>query len=290
MMIRMVHARGLVALALTTQLLQRVRLTDPVAGVWEAADPQWWWRMQRSSDESIKTFWVDDHGPVAGILQTSWNDTTVQIDPVMVSGTMDINQEMIWSELVESISRLDARFVDIPIRDDDLEAMVRAESAGFVVTESDSTYWMSAENRPEPLEPREGFTITSRIERTLSPHHLQVRNGLDVSERLTQCSLYDPSLDLVMETADGEVAGYALFWFDPVTKVGLIEPVRTEEGFQRLGIARTLLTHGIERMAVRGATRVKVSCSSEAACGLYSNVGFTKESTTTWYRLERTRV
>ena len=37
----------------------------------------------------------------------------------------------------------------------------------------------------------------------------------------------------------GEVAGYALFWFDPVTQVGLVQPMRVEEAYQRRGLART---------------------------------------------------
>lgn len=39
-----------------------------------------------------------------------------------------------------------------------------------------------------------------------------------VKERLEQCSLYYPALDLVVESADGRVAGYSFYWFDPKTK------------------------------------------------------------------------
>src|SRR5581483_8969636 len=48
-----------------------------------------------------------------------------------------------------------------------------------------------------------------------------------------QCPLYDPELDLAVETADARVAGYSLYWFDPVTKTGLVEPVRVEDDYQR---------------------------------------------------------
>src|SRR5438132_10648646 len=82
-----------------------------------------------------------------------------------------------------------------------------------------------------------------------------------------KCSLYDPALDVAVETADGEAAGYALFWFDPVTKVGLVEPMRVEHAYQRRGLARAMLTAGLDRLANRGATRVKVGYSTTWRAG-----------------------
>jgi len=74
------------------------------------------------------------------------------------------------------------------------------------------------------------------------------RNGELVEARLRQCSLYDPTLDLAVEDADGSVAGYALFWFDLATLVGLLEPMRVEDEYQRRGLARMLLTNGLDRL------------------------------------------
>jgi hypothetical protein len=39
--------RGLGRLNATTTVLQRARLADPLGGMWEAADVQWWWRRPR---------------------------------------------------------------------------------------------------------------------------------------------------------------------------------------------------------------------------------------------------
>ena len=50
------------------------------------------------------------------------------------------------------------------------------------------------------------------------------------------------------EAADGDVAGYALFWFDPITAVGLVEPVRVEEQYWRRGLARAMLTTNPQRI------------------------------------------
>jgi hypothetical protein len=70
------------------------------------------------------------------------------------------------------------------------------------------------------------------------------RNDGDFEARFAECSLYDPNLDLAVYNTDGEVAGYALFWSDPATRVGLVEPMRTNEGFQGKGIANCMLAAG----------------------------------------------
>jgi len=90
--------------------------------------------------------------------------------------------------------------------------------------------------------------------------------------------------------ADGQIAGYALFWFDPVTRVGLVEPMRVEEAYQRRGLARAMLTAGLDRLAKRGARRLKVGYGTEIARRLYVGAGFRVTSTEhSWTRsLRRT--
>jgi hypothetical protein len=46
-------AAGLGRLNATTTVLQRARLADPLGGMWEAADVQWWWRRPRATDELV---------------------------------------------------------------------------------------------------------------------------------------------------------------------------------------------------------------------------------------------
>ena len=68
-----VRVKGIEYLALATGLLQRARLADADAGVWEAADLQWWWRTPRASDTIDQVFWIDDEGPVAGVVCATWS-------------------------------------------------------------------------------------------------------------------------------------------------------------------------------------------------------------------------
>jgi predicted N-acetyltransferase YhbS len=171
----------------------------------------------------------------------------------------------------------------VPVSDDGVFVEV-AGAFGLSPDYRDNTGWMDAADRPAISTLADGFVLSDRTQRLNVPHHMRDRNGDSVQQRLEQCSLYDAGLDLVVETEEGLVAGYSLYWFDPTTKVGLVEPVRVEDKFQRRGLASAMLTAGIERLVARGAERIKISYGSEAAARTYLGVGFHPTSTTTWYR------
>ena len=99
MRIREVRASGLEYLALATELLQRARLADADAGVWEAADVQWWWRTPRRSDRIDQLFWTDEEGPVAGVLLTEWSGGW-GCDPVVVPGVSAVPLATFWARVL----------------------------------------------------------------------------------------------------------------------------------------------------------------------------------------------
>lgn len=88
---------------LSTALLQRARRADRHAGMWEAADVQWWWRKPRLSDGIDQPFWVDEQGPVAGVLLTSWGDDSWQCDPTVVPGASGLEPDAVWARAWEHI-------------------------------------------------------------------------------------------------------------------------------------------------------------------------------------------
>ena len=288
MAIHEVRASGLDALALSTELLQRARLADPEAGQWEAADLQWWWRTPRPSDAIDQRFWIDDEGPVAGVVLTDWGEAW-GCDPIVVPGVSAIALPTVWASAVEAVDSLGLKAVDVLARDDDVELLGLLGDAGFVADDGlvDGVTWMDAEDRTGVAALPEGFVLVDRAREKSGPHPMRKRNGEEVEARLRQCSLYDPTLDLAVEAADGRTAGYALFWFDPVTRVGLVEPMRVEDAYQRRGLARAMLTAGLERLATRGARRLKVGYATDAARSLYVGTGFRVTSTSRSYRWRR---
>jgi predicted N-acetyltransferase YhbS len=277
-----VRAKGIEYLALATGLLQRARLADAEAGVWDAADLQWWWRTPRASDTIDQVFWIDDGGPVAGVVLTDWGRAW-GCDPIVVPGATAVPLSTLWGRAVEEIEAAGLETVEVLVDDNDAELIGLLSSTGFVADEQSGTTWMDAEDRAAVAPLPEGFVLVDRVVQTSRPHPMRRRNGDEVEARLRQCSLYDPALDLAVEAADGQVAGYALFWFDPVTKVGMVEPMRVEDEYQRRGLARAMLTAGLDRLAARGAVRLKVGYATDAARALYMGAGFRVTSSNTAY-------
>jgi GNAT superfamily N-acetyltransferase len=266
--------RGLGRLNATTTVLQRARLADPLGGMWEAADVQWWWRRPRLTDELALPVWFDEVGPVAAAGLTAW-ETTWQADVFAVPSI--VNQGDIWVATLEATAG-HRRELEVLVHEDDAPLAHLALESGFAMTgELSGTAWLDADHCP-PVAQVDGFALVDRVARADRPHPMIVRNGELVEQRLRQCSLYDPTLDLAVEDVDGRVAGYALFWFDHTTLVGLLEPMRVEDDYQRRGLARMLLTNGLDRLARKGARRLKVGFETDAARNLYLGQGFVQTS------------
>ena len=280
---RRIEATGLEALRLTTDLLHRVRLEDPIAGLWEAADFSWWWGRPRESDALSQRFWLDETGPIAAGLLTAWGHTW-GLDPIVVPGsTPDLLEQVLDDELTRA-GELGLERVETLVRDDDAAMVRRLVDRGFRSEEDTSGItWMDASGRPAIPTLPASFIIEDRATRPDGTHPAARRNGPDAESRLRETPLYDPTLDLAIRTDDGEVAGYALFWFDPETRVGLLEPMRVEDAWQRRGLARALLANGLDRLAQKCAARLKVGGGSPPGRALYLGAGFREESTATTY-------
>ena len=68
--------------------------------------------------------------------------------------------------------------------------------------------------------------------------------------------------------------------------VGLVEPTRTHDRYQGMGLGRHVLTAGLNRLAARGRRRFKVShvSGNDASRRLCLGAGFCPESTSRIYR------
>lgn len=275
-----------------TTLLQRIRSTDPTAGFYEAADFQWWWRIPRPVTDSMpQLFWFDQSGlPVAAIPITQWKDKAT-FDPLfMPDASADLQREVIKRGLqLASSHGFDTLSIEVDRSDETLQALLL--KYGFVLEEGEVVEtWLEAENRPEISPLPSGYRLDSSADPGSRPHHMIGRSGAEVEKRLLQTSLYRPELDLVIHDTRDQVAAYGLFWFDPTTHTGLVEPMRTEDNHQRRGLARHILTTGIHLLAEAGAKRIKICFDPDnpPARNLYLSVGFEPHRSTVLY-LRQTR-
>ena len=263
-------------LAAMVDLLRRVRVADSVAGVWEAADFEWWWRRPRPTDHREQLFWFAGESPVAAATTTDWGDR-IGLDIVVMPGTAaDLVAEVFQAGLASATSA-SPRCVEVMVDDSDIALVSLLVESGFERSgESGSSAWMPATGRPPVTSLAEGYRLATRAELRSQPHHFTARNGPEVERRLRQTSMYRPDLDLAVVDHVGEVVGYGLFWHDPVTGVGFVEPMGVDEQHRRVGIARHVLTAGLDRLAAAGSTRLKVNFEddNQASAALYPSAGF----------------
>ena len=200
-------------------------------------------------------------------------------------------RDIVLPHALEQIDRLELESVEMTSHDDDVMMLEALDIAGFEFTgEVAVATWMHAVAPTGGVAARRG--VSSCVSQDRTPpraHHMIPRNGEHVAARLAECSLYRAELDLAVYAPDGEVASYGLFWADPVTGVGLVEPMRTEDAYQGLGLARHVLTSGLDRLAALGCSSLKVSYldGNDAARHLYLGTGFRPEAPSRTYGRHR---
>lgn len=276
---------GLDCVNAVTELLQRSRAAHRTAALMEAADYSWWWRVERPTDDFGQLFWFDQHDvPVAAVVATQWGsdvgERSIGLDPILMP---DASAELIAHVLQRGLQHVeDAGLGPLEVMVDAADNVLidALGTHGFVAQAGvglapDIESWLEADQRPKISPLADGYRLVSRANLADRPHHF-AHHGPDVAARLDQTPLYRADLDLVVLDRADAVAAHGLFWFDEVTQTGLVEPMRTMGEHQRQGLARHLLTAGIERLSHAGAERIKivVEASNEAAKDLYLDVGF----------------
>ncbi|MEZ4654529.1 MAG: GNAT family N-acetyltransferase [Candidatus Eisenbacteria bacterium] len=271
------HRAGIEYLREVTTLAQRVRASHPTAGLFEAADFQWWWRKPRVTDSHDQQFWFDDADrPVAAVIATDW-DGSISLTPIVMPGADPSWIRHVVERGLAHVEEAGLDVVEVVIDPGDDVIAGALQAHGFVVREDELVEsWITRDARPMTSPLHRDYRLATRLATQSSPHHMTVRNGPAVEERLRETSLYRPDLDLVILDGRDTVAAYGLFWLDVTTATGLVEPMRTEDEHQRRGLARHVLTTGTNLLLDAGAERVKICFEpgNPASSGLYLSVGF----------------
>lgn len=270
---------GIAYLEAVTALLQRVRSAHPTAGVYEAADFQWWWGKPRPTDLIPQLFWFNEDGrPEAAVIATDWGDAVALDAIVMPDATPDWVAHVVQRGLAHA---KESGFSEVDFAVDPLDAVMVEALAAAGYTKMEDEYvdsWLDAAARPAVSPLHSGYRLATRLDTLPAPHHMDVWSGQPRrEERLQQTPLYRPDLDLVVLDNEGETAAFGLFWFDAGSATGLVEPMRTIDEHQRRGLARHVLTSGLNLLFDAGAERVAIAWdpSNLPAHKLYTDVGFT---------------
>ncbi len=81
---------------------------------------------------------------------------------------------------------------------------------------------------------------------------------------------YKKELNVVVEAPGGNFACYCGMWYEPVHRIAYVEPVCTDPGFRRMGLASATVLEGIRRCGERGATGAYVG----SILPVYLSMGF----------------
>ena len=276
---------GLRYLNAVVDLLRETRLAHPTAGVWEAADLEWWWRKPRPTDELGQLFWFDNGRPVAAAIVTDWG-RRLGLDIITLPDSQPDWIADVLASGLQHVDPVDTDQVEVMIDDADLLMASSLRAAGFAPLAGQGTSaWLAANRRPPIAALRAGYRLVSRDQWAGHAHHAIDRNGPDVEARLRQTSMYRPEHDLVVLDETDEVVANGLFWHDPITTVGFVEPMGTHEHHRRRGLARHILAVGLDRLVEAGATRLKINYENDnpASGTLYRAAGFEPVMTTTMY-------
>jgi len=96
--------------------------------------------------------------------------------------------------------------------------------------------------------------------------------------------VYDPSLDILVENADGLFVAGTICWADPATGMVIFEPVGTHGQFRRRGLARLAMLEALRRLQARGLKHAGVGTAhfNAPAIATYSSF-FTPLARTFWW-------
>ena len=94
--------------------------------------------------------------------------------------------------------------------------------------------------------------------------------------RLMASPAYDPTLDMLIETEDGELVANCICWADEASGIGTFEPVGTHADYRGLGLARAVNVEGLRRLKARGLAwgRVSTAHFNAPAIATYLSCGF----------------
>ncbi len=272
-------------------LLQAGRAANNGTFYVHPGDLNWWWfygDLKKLFPQ--RAFLWERGGQLLGWTLIAYGAMDVYVAPPL-HGTPDAAAMYIWAEerLSEFTRQEDGKKIEtiwVGERDDWL--IEHLEGRGFVRDENDFIYNTCSLDRdiPEPVLPP-GYTVRGMGGASETPSRARASYGAFQSKKdwetylqnyrnFTQAPIYNPELDVVAVSPEGEITAFAICWLDPVNKIGHFEPVGTHPDFQRKGLGRAVLYEGMRRMKARGMRTASVCVEGDnpAGVGVYAATGF----------------
>ena len=251
---------------------------------------QWLLRRLPQPTFSVRQWYEGD--ALAGVVITDSAYVMVQ------SANGDVDRH-VWllREAEAHLHRHGEPVIETSVWDGDHELLTRVRALGF---EPSGTYGHELVNDDleAPAEPELplGFTM-GWLEPSLDDSYVELHRaawstwGPSTYDRaahgaVTTMPDFERELVPLISASDGTLAAYCIGWFDPVTRMSEIEPLRTRPVFRRRGLARAVVEEVVRRSTQRGARSVLVwgAHQNTAALALYESCGFRSRRVMREYR------
>jgi GNAT superfamily N-acetyltransferase len=245
-----------------------------------------WW-MYHSDQRHPLTWWVRDDDAFLVLDSSSPGEIGVFTRPDVERASL-----IEWSRL-----RLGGGGEVAWVGETDRVLITHLERSRYQRASTDLRYeWALTGDLPEPRLPRgwELRHVTGEHEadnrRTASHAAFEstMSEDMHLSRYLTfmRSQAYVPEHDLVAVAPDGRIASFMVWWADE-SGVAQIEPFGTHPGFQRHGVGRALLYHGLHEMRRSGMRLARVITNDwrHDATSFYEGVGFDMVGSVSWWSL-----
>lgn len=107
-------------------------------------------------------------------------------------------------------------------------------------------------------------------------------------ERMMNSTSFCDAMDFVVQSSTEEIIAYCTMWDDPISKIGLLEPVACVAEYRRKGIMKSTLLYGMNLLRESGTKYIYVGTGGKniASQALYKSVGFLAYGT--YHELKKT--
>jgi mycothiol synthase len=181
------------------------------------------------------------------------------------------------------------------VSDDDRELADELQADGYQPEHVNRSYqWDLRGDSPDPKLPA-GWSLRAvageheaNLRRAAShaafesnmPSAMHLRRYID----FMRSPPYVPQRDLVAVAPSGQIASFMVWWADD-SGIAQIEPFGTHPDYQRRGIGRALIYHGLAEMKAAGMHKCRVITDEpRAATAFYEGVGFDDVGRIRWWR------
>ncbi len=190
--------------------------------------------------------------------------------------------------------------LDVSCRENDLQRLTLLEQHDFVRQEEQTLHMRRSLAEPVPIpQPPEGFIVrryrgSSEVEEYVALHREAFGTAnMTVEQRLTIMDNpdYRPELDIVAVAPDGKFAAFCVCNINREVNEqsghneGEIGIIGTRPAYRNMGLGRTMLLEGLQRLKACGISTATLGTSSSNANAirLYESVGFKVANRILWY-------